>query len=334
MVKLLWMTIDRHPESLRALIREQLAETGWEVFEVSYDSLQDIESIPLEEIDAVLLAPARHFPTTYMDRLTHCKIMQIWSSGYDKFNIEDAHDRGIIVANNHGSNAVSVAEHTILMLLGVSRRAPEMHDRVIAGTWAGNDHGMTSYSLSGKTLGIIGLGNIGTLVAMRAEALGMRIIFVDPGIEKSPNLAWERATFDHLCEVSDYISFHVHLGPETSNMINMKNLSLLERRPFIINVSRAELIAEDALIFALENGLVRGFALDAHYREPTALPDKLLEFPNSLFSPHIAGSTVDSYIETAQACLANISGALRGLPSKGRLIRAVNQDTSDSVDEK
>ena len=146
MVKLLWMTIDRHPESLRALIREQLAETGWEVFEVSYDSLEDLGTVPLEAIDAVLLAPARHFPTGYMDRLGQCKIMQIWSSGYDKFNIEDAHDRGILVANNHGSNAISVAEHTILMMLGVSRRAPEMHNRVVTGNWAGNDHGMNSYS--------------------------------------------------------------------------------------------------------------------------------------------------------------------------------------------
>ncbi|MDA7715946.1 hypothetical protein N8797_01070, partial [Pontimonas sp.] len=177
MIKLLWMTIDRHPESLRTLIREQLTETGWEIFEVSYDSIDAVESVPLEEITAVLLAPARYFPPGYMDRLAQCKLMQIWSSGYDKFNIDDAHSRGIPVANNHGSNATSVAEHTILMMLGVSRRAPEMHNRVITGNWAGNDHGMTSYSLSGKTLGIVGLGNIGTLVAKRAEALGMKIIF-------------------------------------------------------------------------------------------------------------------------------------------------------------
>ena len=125
MTKLLWMTIDRHPESLKALIRNQLSDAGWEVYEVSYDSIDSLESVPLESIDAVLLAPARHFPLQYMDRLTSCKLMQIWSSGYDKFNIDDAHARDIAVANNHGSNAISVAEHTILMMLGISRRAPE-----------------------------------------------------------------------------------------------------------------------------------------------------------------------------------------------------------------
>ena len=323
MVKLLWMTIDRHPDSLRALIREQLGETGWEVFEVSYDSLQDIESVPLEEIDAILLAPARHFPTGYMDRLTQCKIMQIWSSGYDKFNIEDAHDRGILVANNHGSNAISVAEHTILMMLGVSRRAPEMHNRVISGNWAGNDHGMTSYSLSGKTIGIVGLGNIGTLVAKRAEALGMKIIFADPGVTASPVPGWEKQTFEELLTRSDYVTFHVHLGPETRNMINSTNIGLLKQKPFLINVSRAELIEREALLAALESQAIRGVAIDAHYQEPTEPSDKLFSFENVFYSPHIAGSTVDSYQETVRACVENIRATHQNSTTQG-LIRSTD----------
>jgi D-3-phosphoglycerate dehydrogenase len=320
MVKLLWMTIDRHPESLRALIREQLAETGWEVFEVSYDSLQYIESVPLEGIDAVLLAPARHFPTTYMDRLTQCKIMQIWSSGYDKFNIEDAHDRGILVANNHGSNAISVAEHTILMMLGVSRRAPEMHNRVITGNWAGNDHGMTSYSLSGKTLGIVGLGNIGNLVAKRAEALGMGIIFTDPRVTESPSPVWEKHTFDDLLTRSDYVTLHVHLGPETRNLINGDNLRLMTKKPFLINVSRAELIERECLLYALESEAIRGVAIDAHYQEPTKLPDELFSFDNVFFSPHVAGSTVDSYFATIRSCVQNMTNAIFSKAVQGDVI--------------
>jgi len=323
MVKLLWMTIDRHPESLRALIREQLAETGWEVFEVSYDSLEDMETVPLEEIDAVLLAPARHFPTGYMDRLTQCKIMQIWSSGYDKFNIEDAHDRGILVANNHGSNAISVAEHTILMMLGVSRRAPEMHNRVTTGNWAGNDHGMTSYSLSGKTLGIVGLGNIGTLVAKRAEALGMIITFADPGVTASPAPGWEKYTFEELLTRSDYVTFHVHLGPETKNMINSANIGLLKKKPFLINVSRAELIEREALLDALESQAIRGVAIDAHYQEPTKPSDELFSFDNVFYSPHIAGSTVDSYQETVRACFKNIRATHQNSTTQG-LIRSAD----------
>jgi len=319
MTKLLWMTIDRHPDSLKALIRNQLSDTGWEVFEVSYDSVDSLASVPLESIDAVLLAPARHFPAHYMDRLTACRLMQIWSSGYDKFNIHDAHSRRIPVANNHGSNAVSVAEHTILMMLGVSRRAPEMHNRVVTGNWAGNDHGMTSYSVAQKTLGIVGLGNIGTLVAVRAEALGMRVLFADPFVETSPVVGWEKQTFEQVLAESDYISFHVHLEPSTEKMLNLANIHLLGKQPFLINVSRAELVERDALLFALRSQAIRGIALDAHYQEPTAEDDQLLHQQNGFFSPHTAGSTADSYKETLRACKENIVSALKEEPIEGIL---------------
>jgi phosphoglycerate dehydrogenase-like enzyme len=310
MTNVLWMTIDRHPESLKALIRDHLTEAGFTFFEVSYDTIDQLASIPLEDINAVLLAPARFFPLEYMDRLTRCVLMQIWSSGYDKFNIGDAKTRNIPVANNHGSNATSVAEHTILMMLGVSRRIPEMHERATSGNWAGNDHGMSSYSLSGKTLGIVGLGNIGTLVAKRAEALGMAIIFSDPGISMSPEDRWSKVDFGQLLHSSDYITFHVHLSESTKGMINMENVGSLARQPFLINPSRAELIDRVALLSAMENELIKGVAIDAHYDEPTDPEDPLFAFPNVLFSPHVAGSTVDSYRDTIEACTRNIGRAI------------------------
>lgn len=322
MVSVIWMTIDRHPESLRELIREHLESTGWNIYEVSYDSIESLSNVPLEEIDAVLLAPARYFPKEYMSRLTNCRIMQIWSSGYDKFNVSDAHELGIPVANNYGSNSVSVAEHAILMMLGLSRRAPEMHNRVIDGNWSGNDHGMSSYSLNGKTLGIVGLGNIGTFVAKRAEALGMGVIFFDPLLEKSPSARWKKVDFNTLLRSSDYISFHVHLNAKTRNMINMKNLHLLSKKPFIINVSRAELVEYNALVEALGKRLIRGLGLDAHYEEPTSRNDPLLSFANVFFSPHVAGSTVDSYSTVMSRCIENISSAISGFKQDGMIAGA------------
>lgn len=320
MVKLLWMTVDRHPESLRRLIRGHLTSTGWEVFEISYDSLEEMGTVPLEEIDAVLLAPARHFPRSYMDRLTNCKVMQIWSSGYDKFNIKDALDRGILVANNDGANAISVAEHTILMMLGIARRAPEMHRRVITGNWAGNDHGMSSYSLAGKTLGIVGLGNIGALVAKRAEAFDMKIVFSDPGVQSTPHENWQRVGFPELLAISDFITFHVHLGPETKHMINTENIGLMQNEPFLINVSRAELIERRALELALDSKQIRGVAIDAHYDEPTIADDGLMARKNIFFTPHVAGSTVDSYTSVLEYCVENIRAVLsEGKANAGRI---------------
>lgn len=317
---ILWMTIDRHPDSLKALIRKRLGATGWTIHEVSYDSADALSSMPLESVDAILMAPARYFPTEQMDRLAQCQIIQIWSSGYDKFNIEDAHKRRIAVANNHGANAVSVAEHAILMMLGISRRIPEMHERVLTGDWAGNDHGMTSYSLSGKTLGIVGLGNIGRLVATRAEALGMRILWADPYVLHSPKESWSPRDFETLLEESDYLSFHVHLNEVTREMLNFSNIGNLKRKPFLINVSRAELISSEALLHALNNDLVRGVGLDAHYDEPTRKSDPLLAHKNVLFSPHVAGSTVDSYNDTIDACIANIQRTISGEQPLGQIL--------------
>ena len=319
MTTLLWMTIDRHPESLKRLIRERLHSTGFEVLEASYDSLDVLSGMPLEAVDAVLMAPARYFPTEHIDRLTNCRLIQIWSSGYDKFNIDDARERNIPVANNHGANAVSVAEHAILMMLGISRRIPEMHERVITGNWAGNDHGMSSYSLNGKTLGIVGLGNIGRLVATRAEALGMTIRYVDPNVAVAPKGSWSPTDFDTLLGVAEYLSFHVHLTDATRGMVNMANIHKLERQPFLINVSRAEIIDYEALLFALENQLIKGVAIDAHYEEPTRTDDRLLSFENILVSPHVAGSTVDSYHDTIDACVSNIDKSLTGKEPYGLL---------------
>ena len=315
------MSIDRHPESLKELIRARLKETGWIIHEGRYEALSDLEKLDVEEIRGVLLAPARNMPVEVLQRLHNCSLVQIWSSGYDKFNIQDAQVVGLSVANNHGANAVSVAEHTLLLMLGVSRRAPEMHSRVIDGQWAGNDHGMASYSLNGKTLGIVGMGRIGTLVAVRAQACGMRVIFTDPYVsqEQSP-LGAERVEWGELLAQADYISLHVHHTDDTRGMLDAKAFAAMERQPFIVNASRAELIDKTALIDALAHGTIKGLGIDAHYDEPTSATDDLWTFPSVFASPHVAGSTIDSYRETIDRCVRNLERAMNGAVPEG-LIR-------------
>ena len=317
---LLWMTINRHPDSLKNLIRQRLVATGWAVHEVSYEEIHKLGDIDLEAVNGVLLAPARHIPADYLKRLTSCALMQVWSSGYDKFNIDDARKFGIAVANNHGANATSVAEHTMLLILGVSRRAPEMHSRVVDGRWEGNDHGMNSYSLNGKTLGIVGMGRIGSRVALRAAAFGMAVVFTDPRVpeEKAP-AGTRKVSWETLLEISDYISLHVHHNDATRGIINHAAFSQMARRPFLINASRAELIDKPALLQALEDGTIRGLGIDAHYDEPTSAADPLWTFGSVFTSPHVAGSTVDSYEETIDACLANIARAISGEKPDGLL---------------
>ena len=317
---LLWMTIDRHPDSLKNLIRQKLSATGWTVHEVSYEEIHKLGDIDLEAVNGVLLAPARRIPPDYLKRLKSCALMQVWSSGYDKFNIDDARKFGISVANNHGANATSVAEHTMLLMLGVSRRAPEMHSRVVDGRWEGNDHGMNSCSLNGKTLGIIGMGRIGSRVALRAAAFGMIVVFTDPEVtEEEAPAGTRKVSWETLLETSDYISLHIHHNDETRGMINHAAFSQMVRRPFLINASRAELIDKPGLLQALEDGMIRGLGIDAHYEEPTSAADPLWKFDSVFASPHVAGSTVDSYEETIDACLANVTRAISGEKPSGLL---------------
>lgn len=312
------MTIDRHPAELKNLIRTKLESESFRILEVSYDSPSDLETLPLEDVDAALLAPARKLPVSAIERLAQCKLMQVWSSGYDKFNITDALDAGIPVANNHGANATSVAEQTMMLMLGVSRRAAEMHTRVVKGDWTGNDHGMSSYSLKGKTLGIIGMGRIGSLVASRALAFEMKVVFFDPHVNqaRAPG-AVTRVEWNTLLTESDYISLHLHHTDTTRGMLNAEAFLMMARQPFIINASRAELIERSDLINALRTGAIRGLGIDAHYDEPTSENDELWSFPSVFASPHVAGSTLDSYLETIDACIANMNRAMSGQMPEG-----------------
>lgn len=314
----LWMTIERHPAALKSLIRQRLNHTGWNIYEGNYEELSALGSLNLEEVRGVLLAPARHIPVEHLRRLTSCSLIQIWSSGYDKFNIHDALAAGLPTANNHGANAVSVAEHTFLLMLGASRRAPEMHSRVTEGKWAGNDHGMGSYSLNRKTLGIVGMGQIGSLVATRALAFGMNVIFSDPNVLQSEAPAGSlRVEWEELLDQSDYISLHVHHTDDTRGMLDATAFAKMTKRPFIINPSRAELIDRAALLDALTSGAVKGLGIDAHYDEPTSPSDELWKLPSVFASPHVAGSTVDSYLDTVDACIENLRVAMRGDTPKG-----------------
>lgn len=313
--KILWISIQRHPEALRSLIREKLYEAGFEVLESSYETIDELDEFPLEQVSAVILTPARRIPVAYLARLQECRLIQIWSSGYDKFNIQDAVTFGLRVANNNGANADSVAEHTMLMILGLSRRVIEMHGRVVAGNWSGNDHGMSSSSLKSKTLGLIGMGRIGSRVARLAHAFGMKVIYVDPEVPPSVfGDSFSRVEMDDLLCHSDYISLHIHSNHSTQGLISFEEFRKMEGRPFLINPSRADLVNRDSLIAALKSGRIRGLAMDAHYVEPTSPSDELWEFDNLLVSPHVAGSTFESYAHTMDFCIDNANAAISGIP--------------------
>ena len=310
MEKVLYLTLDRHPEDLKILIREKLAEFHFEIIECNYSEIRNLEFEDLSEISGVLLAPARFLPVSVLSRLSNCKLVQIWSSGYDKFNLSDAKEQKLIVANNGGSNAQSVAEHTLALILSVSRKIKSMSEYVENHDWTGNDHGLSSHSLYDKTLGIIGFGKIGMKVAAMAQSFGMKVIYHDIEDRKIPTC--HLVSLESLLQNSDYISLHLHLNDESRGIINDANIHNIVKKPYLINTSRAELIDRGALKRLVSENKIKGLGVDVYYDEPNdAKDDWMFDIP-SVGTPHIAGSTLETYVSAVNFCAQNLRNAIDG----------------------
>ena len=303
---------DRIPHGLRDLVRISLKEQSLTFNECTYSSTDHEIIEKISDSETVLFAPGRFLSDEILSHASHIRLMQIWSSGYDKFNLEGAKKFGIPVANNGGANAISVAEHTLLLMLGVSRKLVEMNFRACSGNWAGNSHGLDMYSLNRKVLGIVGLGNIGHEVAIRANAMGMRIQYYDVRDRSSAAQAYagKAVSLEDLFLTSDYISIHCHHNKLTDRMITSELLKSTKRGAFFINVSRSQLVDIDTLYKLACSRHLGGVGLDVYESEPTSGYEPLLGLPSVLATPHTAGSTIDTYKNALQRCIDNIKGSL------------------------
>lgn len=313
--KLLYVYKERIPEDLKNLVLSSIPNGEFEVDEMTYSVPETEKFEKMEWAEVVLFAPGRHLVDEVFQHAKHVKLMQLWSSGYDKFNIDAARKYGIPVANNGGANAISVAEHTIMLMLAVYKWLPDSHSRTVEGRWAGNSHGMDMFLLHEKTLGLIGFGNIGQQVARRARGFGIRVIYYDPvkappDVEES--IGVEYCEFEELIRVADIVSLHVHLNEDTTGMLGKKELSEMKRSATVINVSRAQLVNHDALLEALKSGEIWAAGLDVHAQEPTCAEDPLLTHPRVVATPHMAGSTYDAYAVAMKNAVENFRTVLRG----------------------
>lgn len=265
--------------------------------------------------ELVLCAPGRHLPEDVLAAGRSVELIQLWSSGYDKINVGDARRHGIPVANNGGSNAVAVAEHAILLMLAVARRLPEVHQRTVNGRWQGNAHGLDMTLLWRRKLGLLGLGAIGRLVAERAAAFGMDIMYSDMReIPKTERGAVDAFPVDRetLLREADVLSLHLPLDDTTRGIIGARELARMKPSAILVNVSRADLVDRDALTEALRRGAIMGAGLDVHFDEPTLAGDPLLLLPGIVATHHVAGTTRDTYRHTMDHCLANFRRVAAG----------------------
>jgi len=254
-----------------------------------------------------------------MDASTALRGIVVWGVGYDHVDVEAASERGIYVANTRGSNAESVAEHTFALMLGLSRKLLVTDAFVRKGGWmsrteAGLPHQLIAEDLHGKTLGIVGLGAIGSRVARIAKGFNMKVLTYDPyvSVEKVKEMEVESVGLENLLRKSDFITLHVFLSEETRGMIGSKELDLMKPTAYLINASRGPVIDQEALIKALKAKKIAGAGLDVFTKEPVDPENPMLEFENVIVTPHCAGNSQEALKETSIMVSEEAVRILRG----------------------
>lgn len=246
---------------------------------------------------------------------TKVKLIQLVSAGFDRIDIKLCRELGIPVANNGGANSIDVAEHTLALILAFYRRMVEMDYNVRHDGWKAIDSGATTYTIHGKTAGIIGLGNIGQRTARLLAAFGARLLYYDPypppaAVEQE--LGIERRALDDLLRHSDIVTLHVPLNEATQGLINKRALGLMKPTALLVNTCRGAVIDERALTAALQSRQIRGAALDVLENEPPLPDNPLLKLDNVLFTPHTAGVTYDTWPRRGEFIFANLQRVWNG----------------------
>jgi len=242
--------------------------------------------------------------------------VQTLSAGYNTYDLEAARAAGVPICNNGGANATAVAEHALLLMLAVSRKLIWVHEGVVSGRWRGNDFNSAKlYELEDKTLGIIGLGNIGKKVARRAKGFDMKVQYYDIKRlteDQEDALGVRFVLLDELLASSDVVTLHVPLDDTTRNMIGARELGLMKRDAIVVNTCRGPVVDENALYTALKDGKIFGAGLDVMVEEPPRENHPIFSLPNVTLTPHSAGPTWENWTARFRNGFDNIQRVASG----------------------
>jgi D-3-phosphoglycerate dehydrogenase len=291
---------------------------------LSKDELIDI----ITNYDALVVRSQTKVTRDVIDAASNLKIIGRAGVGIDNIDIEAATQRGIVVVNTPGGNAVSAAEHTLTLIFAVVRKIYQAVKSVKEGKW--DRKKFVGIELRGKTLGIIGLGRVGFEVAKRARALEMNVLAYDPYIseERAREAGARLVSFKELLENSDIITIHVPKTKETEKLISKKEFEMMKNGVYIINCARGGIVDESALYEALIGGKVSGAALDVYEKEPPGSDNPLLRLDNVVTTPHLGASTREAQISVGLTIADEMINIARGLPVKN----AVNLPSMDPAE--
>ncbi len=303
----------------RILISDKLGAVGLQRLDragdVSYDHLPNLSKDELLKIigdyDALIVRSGTQVDSDILQAGSRLRVVGRAGMGVDNIDVRAATMRGIVVMNTPDANSVATAEQAMALMLALCRHIAPAHASLLAGEWRRSD--FVGIELKGKTLGIVGLGRIGRLVARRAQAFDMNVIAYDPFVSEEIGQAFGilLVDFDDLLAQADFITLHTAATPETEKMINADSLALMKPGVRLVNAARGKLIDEAALAQALRDGKVAGAALDVFSKEPPQ-DNPLIGLPNVLHTPHLGASTIEAQTTVAVEIVDQVLSALRG----------------------
>lgn len=305
---------------IKILVSDPLSEEGLKILkdvkEFQVDVKTDLKADALKEAikdyDALVVRSATKVTKEIISAAAKLKVIGRAGVGLDNVDLEAATQKGIIVMNTPGGNTISTAEHTVSMILALSRNIPQANSSTKKGEWKRSK--FMGVELYGKLLGVVGFGRIGKEVAKRALSFGMKVLAYDPylSLEAAKGLGVEVVELKELFELSDYITVHTPMTDETKHMISAEQIAIMKNGVRLINCARGGIIDEAALIIAVKEGKVAGAALDVFEHEPLSAESELLKLDNIIITPHLGASTEEAQVNVAIEVAEIVRDALLG----------------------
>ncbi|XP_050104395.1 D-3-phosphoglycerate dehydrogenase 3, chloroplastic-like [Malus sylvestris] len=301
------------------LVSEKLGEAGLHVLggfgnlECAYDLSHEELCAKISTCDALIVRSGTKVTRQVFEAAKgRLKVVGRAGVGIDNVDLQAATEYGCLVVNAPTANTVAAAEHGIALLTAMSRNVAQADASIKAGKWQRNKY--IGVSLVGKTLAVMGLGKVGSEVARRAKGLGMHVISHDPyaPADRARAIGVDLVSFEQAVGTADFISLHMPLTPTTSKLFNDKTFAMMKKGVRIINVARGGVIDEDALVRALDSGIVAQAALDVFEEEPPSKDSKLVQHENVTVTPHLGASTKEAQARVAIEIAEAVVGALKG----------------------
>jgi D-3-phosphoglycerate dehydrogenase len=304
----------------RILVTDGLAREGVDILNSEAEVVETTLAEELGAVDAIIVRSRTRLERSDITQgVPRLKVIGRAGVGVDNIDLQAAQENQVVVVNAPEATTIAVAEHTLALMLALARQIPAADASMRSGAWEKSN--FIGDELAGRSLGLIGLGRIGAAVADRARAFGMQVLAYDPYLEPEEvrRRGGEPCDLDTLLRRADVISVHVPHSPATHHLLGPEQFARMKRGAWLIAISRGEVVDEQALLGALENGQVDRAALDVFSKEPPA-GSPLLTQAKTILTPHIAGQTREAQARVAQDIASEVLAALRGGDLRWRVI--------------